>query len=348
MPGLSIGIDLGVETASICAIDDDSGATEEFDSTSRPAIVIQHLERLGAGANDVIGLESGGCGTLLTRRLREAGFTVRVMEARFLHGFLKLSQNKTDKNDARGIAEIVRSGATAVPDVLVKTEAMQMLRSELVLRHRLMTQRIALENALRGTLRLNGGRLGRVYSGTQLEAKFQEEVERLRMEAIDLAEITDPVVAISVSLRRTLEKMNRRMAARAKSLEVCNRFMEIPGVGSICALSFYTAIEDPHRFKDSADVGPYLGLVPKISQSGAMLRSGRISRMGNVMTRTHLVTAACSLLRQPKRDSYLLRWATKIVERSGRGKARVALARKMAIVMIAMWKSGESFRFEAA
>jgi len=227
---------------------------------------------------------------------------------------------------------------------MVKSEAIQLLRSELVLRRRLMVQRIALENALRGTFRLNGGKITPVFSSLHLVRLVRDEVTRLSAEGVEIGELVEPVVAIAVSMRQTLERSSRRLARRASDLEVCRRFMAIPGVGSICSLSFYTAIENPSRFERPMDVGPYLGLVPAVNQSGNVLRMGRISRMGNSMTRSHLVSSAVSMMKQSDKDNDLRRWAMKIAERSGRGKARVALARKLAVVMLAMWQSGEHFR----
>lgn len=345
---LCVGIDAAADTVAICAMDESGAVTGESGCSSSPSVVIEHLEMLGATNTAEIGIEAGGCGTALTRRLRLGGFSVRVLDARRVSGFLKLTQNKTDRNDARGIAEIVRLGTNAVPDVLVKTEAIQLLRSELVLRHRLVQQRLALENVLRGTFRLNGGKLTKPYSGTHLARLVAEETARLGSEGIEIGQLVDPVVDLLVALRQTLARSDRRLARRASELDACRRFMEIPGVGTICALSFYTAIEDPGRFERSEDVGPYLGLVPKVSQSGTVNMYGRISRAGNSMTRTHLVTAATGMMRLAAKDNDLRRWAMKIAERSGRGKARVALARKLATVMIAMWKSGEPFKFDRA
>lgn len=344
MDRLSFGIDAGADIVAVCAMDENGEVRGEAICSSSAPTVIEQLASLGAFHGCTVGIEAGSCGTQLTRRLRAAGLTVRVLDTRYVSGFLKLTQNKTDRNDARGIAEIIRLGASAVPDVLVKAEAVQLLRSELVLRHRLMSQRIALENALRGTFRLNGGKLSRAFSGVHLARLVDDELSRLRVDGVEIGEVVEPVVGILVSLRQTLERTSRRLAQRADHLEACRCFMTIPGVGSICALSFYTAIENPHRFEHSGDVGPYLGLVPRVSQSGTMLQRGRISRMGNSMTRTHLVSAAKSMMQQANKDNDLRRWAMRIAERSGRGKARVALARKLSTVMLAMWKSGEAFK----
>jgi len=237
----------------------------------------------------------------------------------------------------------MRLAHAAVPQVALKTLSCQRLRSELVLRRRMISNRVALENAIRGTLRLNGGRVGRAFSGAHFERSICAEISRLEREGNDLTEVLLPATKVAAHLRSTLEVGDRRLRKIAERHEVCGRLMTIPGVGFVCALSFFTAIEDPGRFVSNEDVGPYLGLVPRVHQSGQTSRSGRITRMGSMMTRTDLVGSAKSFMQQ-KVDSALLRWTKSLAERAGRSKARVALARKLAVMMLAIWKSGEVFQ----
>jgi hypothetical protein len=126
--------------------------------------------------------------------------------------------------------------------------------------------------------------------------------------------------------------------------DVCKRFMEIPGVGPIGALTFYTAVGEPARFRRTADVGSYLGLTPKLHHSGLTQRVGRISKMGHVATRTLLVRASTHFMRCSAKDTALIAWASQVEQRRGRGRARIALARKLATIMLAMWKTGEPYR----
>jgi len=120
-------------------------------------------------------------------------------------------------------------------------------------------------------------------------------------------------------------------------------FMEIPGVGPICALTFYSAIGEPTRFRKTSGVGPYLGLTPSLHQSGLSMKLGRISKMGNKAARTLLVGAGVSLMKAKNADGRLGSWAAGVEQSGGRARARVALARKLATVMLAMWKSGEHY-----
>lgn len=137
--------------------------------------------------------------------------------------------------------------------------------------------------------------------------------------------------------------VDREIAQWAADNDVCRRLMEIPGVGPLCALTFYAAVDDPTRFRRSADIGSYFGLAPKIHQSGLSLRRGRISKMGNKAVRMHLVQASIGFMRWSSADSEVRAWAKRIEQRRGRGKARVALARKLATMMLAIWKSGKAY-----
>jgi transposase len=143
-------------------------------------------------------------------------------------------------------------------------------------------------------------------------------------------------------MRSYLKTLDERLELTAKEQPICRRFMEIPGVGPICALSFYSAIEEPTRFGRNSDVGAYLGLVPKVRQSGQSTVRLRISKMGSSMTRGHLGTAALQHLRYAKSD--LQAWGESLAERIGKQRARTAVSRKLAVTMLAMWKSGEPYQ----
>lgn len=291
----------------------------------------------------LIAMESGSTGTHLARKLLRLGFPVAVFDARQVSKFLGITQNKTDRNDARGIAEVARLGRQVVSEVRLKDAEVQHLRSALVMRQRLVRIRVAAEGAMRSLFRLNGGRLERARSARLLRRNVTQELARLRkVEKLDLRERVEPILTLCENLRVYLERLDKEIAASAQQNPVCQRFMEIPGVGPICALSFYTAIGEPSRFKRSADVGAYLGMTPRILESGQGTARLGISKMGSRMTRTHLVTAAMIHLRRGQ--SALCDWGLSLRERSGRGRARVAVARKLAIVMLAMWKSGRPYQ----
>jgi transposase len=174
---------------------------------------------------------------------------------------------------------------------------------------------------------------------TNVEAELSS---LLLEEGIDIGSQMRPLVELCEGLRSYLKDFDRLLQKRAREHPVCARLMQIPGVGPICSLSFYSAVEDPNRFRKPADVGPYLGLVPRRRQSGDMSRSMGITKTGNKLTRHHLMSAALSL-RLGKKDCALRDWDAALKGRIGAGRARVAVARKLAVLMLIIWKTGVHF-----
>jgi transposase len=182
-------------------------------------------------------------------------------------------------------------------------------------------------------------------SAIGLRRSVLAEIERIRViEGVDLSAEILPVLDICESIRIHLKDVDRGLKKRAAEIPQCRRFLEIPGVGFLTALSFYSAVEDPHRFPTAQDIGAYFGLAPSVEASGTSRRDGGISRMGNKLTRTHLVTAASVMLNLKLADCAMYDWAHSLAGRIGRGRARVALARKLAVVMLSMWRSGEPYQ----
>jgi Transposase and inactivated derivatives len=189
---------------------------------------------------------------------------------------------------------------------------------------------------------LNGGKLKASYSAASLQRNVNDELKRLRKrEKVDLSEEIVPLLALSKATRAYIEVLDERLSKRAKEDPVCRRFLEIPGVGPITALAFFSAIDDPHRFRRNADIGAYFGLVPRLRQSGQSVARAHISKMGDRLTRTCLTSAAKHHLNSA--DSALAVWASKLSERAKKRGVYVALGRKLAVTMLAMWKSGEPY-----
>ena len=137
-----------------------------------------------------------------------------------------------------------------------------------------------------------------------------------------------------------LDRDLRRLAQAEPTLK---RLTSVPGVGPITALAFLTAIDDPSRFKHARDVGPYLGLTPRRYQSGETDRQGRISKCGDTFTRTCLYEAANVLLTRVQRSSPLKAWGMRLMKRIGGKKARIAVARKLAVILHCIWIDGTEF-----
>jgi transposase len=344
-----VGLDVGADQTSVCAVGDQGEVILEETAPTEPKklhLLLKPLKRRIV----TVALESGPYGMRLTRTLRELGYGVAVYDCRQASKFLSIRQNKTDTNDARGIAEIARVGGETVSEVRVKSVECQRLRSTLATRQKLLRLRVAAEGSMRSLFRLNGGKLKSSHSAAALRRNVHNELARLRkVDKIDLSEDVLPLLSLCEAMREYVEHLDERLDSMAEQHPVCRRLMEIPGVGPICALSFYSAVEEPTRFRRSSDVGAYLGLVPKVRQSGQSTLRMRISKMGSSMTRGHLGTAALQHLRYANSDVQI--WGTGLAERIGKQRARTAVARKLAVTMLAMWKSGEPYqrlRSEAA
>lgn len=336
------GLDIGETATSLCIIDDNGTAIDErtlpSDAIALCGGLAPHRERLA-----VIGAEAGA-GTDLVRRLRQQGYPVQIFEARRVRRFLTVRRSKTDTIDARGIADVARLGKGIVSSVHVKSIEFQRLRSLLALRRQMVQQKVKAEGFLNSLLQLYGGR--RVCSGatSTLRSKVEAELERLRtQDDSNLHDEVLPLLGLCESLRSYIARLDKQLAAAAQSSSVCRQFLEIPGVGPLVALSFYSLIENPHRFGKTADVGAYLGLTPRLHQSGSMSKQLRITKMGDKRTRTLLVTAATVLLRPNVKRTALKDWGLAVAARSGRHRARIAVARKLATIMLGIWKRDVPF-----
>ncbi len=338
---LWVGLDVGVHMTSVCVLNFAGEAIQQVDLPTSVETIDAFIRPLRRGNIEVIAMEAGSTSIYLARGLERLKYSVAVFETRQMATYLGMKQNKTDRNDARSIAEVARSGRGAISEVLVKTVECQRIRSMLATRQQMLRMRVGSEAAIAAQFNLYGGKMPRNHSAAILRRNAIFEMARLRKEQkIDLRPDIEPILSVCAGLRAYVEHLDRTLAEMAANIEVCRRFMEIPGVGPIIALSFYSAICDPIRFDRCIDVGPYLGLVPRVRQSGGTITRSRISKMGNTMTRQHMSTAAMILLRAPTKDSALKRWGLNLRERRGAGRARMAVARKLSIVMLAMWKRG--------
>ena len=339
--GFWIGLDVGADEMAVCVTDHQGMVLREH-LIATNAADLNALLRPDKYRIKLIGLESGFSAILLTRALRKLGYRVAVFDTRQASKFLAIRRNKTDKNDARGLADLARLGHDSVSEVRVKSPECQRLRSMLVTRQKLVGLRVITEGHMRSLIRLNGGRLRSSSSAAVLKKNVANELKAIReLRKIDLREDIKPLLALSEAMRAYLEGIDKNLCRMAEEHPVCQNFLAITGVGPLCALSLYSTVEDPARFKRSSDIGAYLGMVPRVRQSGHACSTGRITKMGDRMTRSYLVTAALHHLRFGKSD--LNAWGAAVMERSGKRKAQVAVARKLAVIMISMWKSNAPY-----
>src|SRR5215510_3066798 len=326
---------VGQETSG-CIVDDAGKIVREARVASEPEALLQVLTNILYRFKRV-GLEAGPLSQWLYSVLAEAGLPVICVETRHMRAVLKAQINKTDRNDARGIAQMMRAGLYR--PVHVKTLRSQKLRMLLTHRKLLQSKAIAIENDLRGTLRNFGLKVGMVGK-VKFEARIRELVENLP----DVVVLVEPMLIVRRTLREQIVMMHRRLLAIVRDDEVCRRLMTTPGVGPVVALTYRATVDVPARFRKSKAVGAVFGLTCSKYQSGEIDRSGRISRCGDEMMRVMLYEAAQSMLRS-KKWSWLKAWAMQIARRRGMKKAIVALARRLAVIMHRIWVDGTEFRW---
>ena len=333
----SAGLDVSVKETSICIVDDAGKIVREVKVASEPEALLSVLTNPGYHFKR-IGLEAGPLSQWLYSALAEAGLPVICVETRHMRAVLKAQINKTDRNDARGMAQMMRVGLYR--PVHVKTLRSQKLRMLLTHRKLLQSKAIAIDNDLRGTLRNFGLKVG-VVGTVKFEARIKELVENLP----DLAELVEPLLVVRRVLREQFVIQHRRLLAIVRDDEVCRRLMTVPGVGPVVSLTYRATVDVPARFRKSKAVGAVFGLTCAKHQSGESERSGKISRCGDEMMRVMLYEAAQSMLLHSKKWSWLKAWAMQIARRRGMKKAIVALARRLAVIMHRIWVDGTEFRW---
>jgi transposase len=331
------GLDVSVKDTSVCVVDEVGKIVREVKVASEPDALLAVL-RNATYRFKRIGLEAGPLSQWLFSALAEADLPVICVETRHMRAVLKAQINKTDRNDARGIAQMMRVGLYR--PVHVKTLRSQQLRMLLTHRKLLQSKAIAIDNDLRGTLRNFGLKVG-VVGAARFEARIRELVEDLP----DLAILVEPLLVVRRVLREQIAVLHRRLLAVVRDDEVCRRLMTVPGVGPVVALTYRATVDVAARFRKSKSVGAAFGLTCSRDQSGERDRPGAISRCGDEMMRAMLYEAAQSMLVHSTRWSWLKAWAMTIAKRRGMKRAIVALARRLAVIMHRIWVDGTEFRW---
>lgn len=341
MSKLYAGLDVSLETTNVCVVDTDGRVRLEAKVFTEPEALVSLLTELDE-PYERIGLEAGPLSQWLYFGLRDAGLPVLCVETRHMKAaIVAMTQNKNDRNDARSIAQVVRSGW--FKQVHVKSVESQELRTLLTSREFLVNKIRDHENEIRGALRPHGLRVGRVSA-----SGFEVRVRELVADRPRLVLCMEALLRARETLRREMARLHAELLRVVKNDELCRRFMTIPGVGPVTALAFKTTIDRPDRFRRSTDVGAHLGLTPRQYQSGELDRRGRISRHGDALTRTALFSAAHVMLSRSTQWTALKAWGVRLAARSSLKKAKIAVARKLAIIMHRMWKDGTPFRWTAA
>ena len=332
-----VGIDVFLELSSVCILDAAGQIVKEAKVASEPEALTTFLTRLGLPLTR-IGLEAGPLSQWLHAALVKAGFETVLLETRHVKAALSAMIVKTDRRDARGIAQLLRMGWFR--PVHCKSAPAQEVRALLVARKQLQAKMRDVELSLRGLLRGFGLKVGEISKG-----QYAARVRSLVVGHARLEQIAEAMLQAREALRTEFGKLHRTMLAIVRADEVCRRLMSVPGVGALVAVTFTSGVDAPERFARSRAVGAHFGLTPKKYQSGETDITGAVSRVGDVMVRTALYEAAHIMLTRAVRFSTLKRWALEVARRRGMRRAKVALARKLAVILHRMWVEGTTFRW---
>ncbi len=330
------GIDVSLECSSMCVVDAAGKIIREDKVATEPEALVAWFGSLGLAVRR-IGLEAGPFSQWLYAGMKDAGLAVELLETRHVRDAFKAMPVKSDRKDAQGIAQLMRLGWFR--PVHCKSLAAQETRAVLTARKLVQSKLLDVENSLRGILRGFGLKVG-----ATTPKRFAGRIKELVSGHPTLEQIATALLAVEAVLRRELNEFDRRVRAMARADANTRLLMSTPAVGPIVALTYAAAIDDPARFRSSKMAGAHFGLTPKKYQSGTIDRSGRISKIGDAAVREALYQAAHVMLTKPvKGCTELKSWAMRIARRAGMAKAKVALARKLAVVMHRMLADGTIF-----
>jgi transposase len=327
------GIDLHQKHSEICILDETGAVVERTTvSTTRTA-----LDRYFARRETMrVAMEAGGSSPWVSRLITEHGHDVVVCSPRRVR-LIAESTLKNDKDDAEVLARLVRLDPAFLKPIQHRSEQAQRLRAKLLVRRALIDARTAWINQVRGILRSFGHRV----AGKNAET-FATRVDLMKLPT-ELAVVLEPLLQQIHLVSDQIERSNRDLEELGESIPEVAHLSEIPGVGLIVALYFVLTVDNPTKFRRSRDIAAFFGLRPTMRESGEMSSYGRITKEGDPEMRRLLVQAALALMNS-KRDTALKRWATELEARRGKAKARVALARKLAVLMHRLWVTGETYQ----
>ena len=331
------GIDVSLEQSSVCVVDAAGRIVREAKVPSEPEALIGFFDQLGVVVVR-IGLEAGPLSQWLYAGVTQAGLAMVLLETRQVKAALSAMVVKTDRKDARGIAQLLRMGWFR--PVHCKSPPAQEVRALLVGRKLLQGKLLDVELSIRGILRGFGLKVGAISKG-RFVARIRELVTGQAM----LERVIEPMLRAREALRTEYHALHRAILGIVRDDAVCRRLMTVPGVGALVAITFTSAVDEPGRFARSRAVGAHFGLTPKKYQSGETDVTGGISKVGDAMVRNVLYEAANVMLTRTGRFSTLKRWAIDVAVRRGMKRAKVALARKLATVLHRMWVDETGFRF---
>lgn len=332
-----VGLDVSQKETSVCVVDEAGKVLFEGRASSDPGALAKIIRRHAPSA-ERIGFESGMMSSWLWHELRHMGLPVVCVDARHAHAVLSVRMNKSDENDARGLAELIRVGWYR--EVKIKSRDSQEARTLLAARSRLVMVRKDLQNHIRSML----AEIGLCFPRA-IGRAFVMRIRELAADQPALRSTVDHLLAAYEHVFAEQAKLDKKVRDLARGDSTVQRFMTVPGVGAVTALAFRHTIDDPARFASAQTVGAYLGLTPRRHQSGDTDVQRGVSKWGDRALRSYLYEAAVVLLHRTKRWSKLKAWGEQLARRVGSKKAHVAVARKLAVILHCIWTDGTEFEW---
>jgi transposase len=337
--GVFAALDVSQEETAICLVGQDGTILAEAKVPTCPDRITSWLTERATDL-DRVDMETGPLAVWLWNALTARQLPIICIDARHANGVLKMMPNKTDRHDARGLAQIVRTGWFKA--VQIKSHEAYVNRALLTARETLVDMRVKLENEIRGLLKTFGIMFGKRVGGFKRRA--EEIVSKELAIAPDLAPVFEALLHARRDILARIGALDSRIRAIAKRHATVTLLMTAPGVGPITAMAVVAAFDDAARFRRSSSAGAYLGLTPRRYESGEISRNGRVSKRGDGFTRKCLFEAANAIFCRKLGASRLRNWAKAVADRTGPRKAKVALARKLAVTLHAMWRNSSPFQ----
>lgn len=329
-----IGLDVSLKDTSI-SIRQDGKRIWRGKCASDPKLLAEVIRKRAPNAERVV-FETGPLSVWFFHALTAEGLPAICIDARHAKAALDMAANKTDANDADGLAHLAEVGFYR--EVRVKGFDSMLMRTLITARRQLLKMRVQMSNQIRGLMKTFGLVLPKGAGSV-----FERNVVTLLDDEDDLARIILPLLQAWRDIRLRAAELTTQLVAMAGSDQRCRLLTSVPGVGTVTATAFAAAVEDSINFKNSRAVGAWVGLTPKRYQSGEVDFEGHISRRGDAKLRSLLYEAAAVILTRSSDTSALRTWALALKERLGFKRAAVALARKLAVIMHSMLKTGELF-----
>lgn len=330
-----VGLDVSDKKTAICIVNYEGEIISEGMVDTDPESINAFLQK-AEQSYEIVGIEATNIAIWLYWKLSKAGYNIICVETHKTAAFMSAQKMKTDRNDARGIAQMMRCGMYT--QVHVKSDESQRLKMLINNRRFMVKQRVDLENQIRGSLKTFG-----LKTGDVTEAKYETRIRELIAGDGELEVAVVPLLEQRCSGMERILEFDKILKTAAKNDPVCQLLMTVPGVGLLTAILFKAVIDDPTRFKRSKDVPCHLGLTPRKYASGEVDYNGGITKAGDLMLRTHLYGAAARLMQKSSRPCALKTWGRTLEKRSSYKSASVAVARKLSIIMHRMWLDGTEF-----